>query len=367
MLQKSFAKKQVSRICKNTIVTAIFCICIITIFIFLNGTNITNLYLSPIKSGDAETITALYKQDKTCVSIQVDELFYTGWDHTTDGKVTSSYYMYDAGDMYILCEMPKKFTEDTYNNFKLTGVVSKFSKIDRDVLWEISGEAAEANELTRYETDEWFASVKIDATKSILWMQVIYGIGLLLIAFCLFKIVSSIYYIGNYQKHKAYRNLTKDNYTPERLDEQLTADLESNLLLKSGAVTITENWIISTTPYKVTVRYMDELVWAYKVVTKHRTNGIPTGKTYSVNLAFSDRTSLSLVAKNVKEADNRVEELWNIIPKLVVGYSPELADMYQKDMPAFLQLRDNAKNPVEQPPVEQVPVEEPSMSQPSAE
>ncbi len=77
-----------------------------------------------------------------------------------------------------------------------------------------------------------------------------------------------------------------------------------------------------------------ELVWAYQQTTKHRTNGIPTGKTFATILRTMDgaRIELSMKELQVKALLDHFNEA---APGIVLGYTDELADLYKKNRAAF--------------------------------
>lgn len=77
-----------------------------------------------------------------------------------------------------------------------------------------------------------------------------------------------------------------------------------------------------------------ELAWAYQMTTRHRTNGIPTGKSYAAIFRMMDGTQYSLAMK-----EPQVQALLKAInenaPGVVLGYTKELEQMYQKNRSSF--------------------------------
>ena len=49
------------------------------------------------------------------------------------------------------------------------------------------------------------------------------------------------------------------------------------------------NWLLHPTQFGLQVVAIKELIWAYKHVTKHYTNFIPTGKTFRLQVADRSR------------------------------------------------------------------------------
>lgn len=85
----------------------------------------------------------------------------------------------------------------------------------------------------------------------------------------------------------------------------------------------------------------DHVVWMYKRITSHRYNGIPTGKTYGVNISFADHKQREITVKNEQQADEVIQALANYCPRAIAGYSKDLDSLYQKNYAQFLDLRYN--------------------------
>lgn len=85
----------------------------------------------------------------------------------------------------------------------------------------------------------------------------------------------------------------------------------------------------------------DKLVWAYQNTTTHRTNGIKTGTTYSVVLSTTDRKSINIGVSNENMALAVLQDIKQNMPWVIVGYSDDLRNMYNKDFANFLELLYN--------------------------
>lgn len=77
-----------------------------------------------------------------------------------------------------------------------------------------------------------------------------------------------------------------------------------------------------------------DVAWAYQSTTQHRTNGIPTGKTYAAVLRTMDGKTYTL---GMPEADVQtlLERMQTALPGTVLGYSDELQALYRNDRAAF--------------------------------
>lgn len=77
-----------------------------------------------------------------------------------------------------------------------------------------------------------------------------------------------------------------------------------------------------------------DVAWAYQSTTRHRTNGIPTGKTYALVLRLMNGKSY-----NISMSEKKVQELLRTMetamPGTVLGYTKELERIYNTQRSAF--------------------------------
>jgi len=85
-----------------------------------------------------------------------------------------------------------------------------------------------------------------------------------------------------------------------------------------------------------------KIAWVYKQVVNHKRYFITVSKTYTLVLGFNDGTKQIAVVKNEASADAHLEQLQQLCPNAVFGYSTELDTLFRKDLNQFLNLRYNA-------------------------
>lgn len=94
-----------------------------------------------------------------------------------------------------------------------------------------------------------------------------------------------------------------------------------------------------------------ELVWAYQNTVQHRTNGIPTGKTYYLVLRMMNGDTRQ-IAMPEEEITAQLEKLGQLMPHVIIGYSDQLEEMYRTDRVRMSLLREQAvqeQQPMPQP------------------
>lgn len=118
----------------------------------------------------------------------------------------------------------------------------------------------------------------------------------------------------------------------------LSAGVERELHMakkgKSGGWTLTDSYLVRRSFFTFDLLRFHDLVWAYKKVTKHSVNFIPTGKTYAALLiCYGGAAEL---AGSEKVVDGFLQLAANRAPWAVFGYTAELAKVFKKDQPGFV-------------------------------
>ena len=102
---------------------------------------------------------------------------------------------------------------------------------------------------------------------------------------------------------------------------------------RGGGWSVGETYLISSTFFSFDVLRLGDLLWAYKSVTKHSVNFIPTGKTYAAVLACDGGTAT--VRAPEKKTDELLAFAASRVPWAVFGHSPELATLFKKNANDF--------------------------------
>ena len=112
-------------------------------------------------------------------------------------------------------------------------------------------------------------------------------------------------------------------------------ELNGGVVYSSGGVFVTNKYVIEKSFFRFNIFRFKDLLWAYKKVTQRRVNFIPAGKSYEAALIFyggSERFS---------GPEAKIQEVLtfasNKAPWAVVGYSKEIADIFNKRTSEFCQ------------------------------
>lgn len=137
------------------------------------------------------------------------------------------------------------------------------------------------------------------------------------------------------KNHKDLVKYLVDN--PEK-DEKISSLLEKEAM---HGVRMNSDYFIVHKAKATTFMETKDIVWVYHHVTQHRTNGIKTGKTHALMVATLYGKVQSVNMPNEAAVLETMEYMRNINPKIVLGYSNELAALYSSNPSAFLTLNED--------------------------
>lgn len=143
-------------------------------------------------------------------------------------------------------------------------------------------------------------------------------------------------FLGRFQRQISQKIENSAFSSPEALYEQIqhmreTVPAVSGLRMDGG-------YILLRSGFSHYFYDANDLVWAYKQVTRHKLYGIiPIGKTYSLMLKMSDGTEKA-VAMGEKKVVEQLEKIMLQFPGCAVGYSDELMAMYRSNRSSLRQV-----------------------------
>ncbi len=339
-MEFNFAKKQVKRINRNKIILMIILIACVATMILAFAPSLGSLYSGTHTFKTAKEAQALMDDGKEFVSITVDELYDTGYSCKENDKIVYRYYIFWADDKFIMCKVDKDLTEEIYEDYELSGKLEKATGMESDVISKLKLESGDSSSVVTFYLNSEYSRI---------WAQIGVAIGVLLIVIMFGVVIKAVINMSNYQGNKFFKKMGADEASAERLNQIISSLFASGMTSKKiQQMNIMGEWIISTSFMGFTVCNKDDIVWMYKSVTKHRTNGIPTGKTYGLVLRGKNKEHIGLSAKSDKVADEMLQELYAEMPCVIMGYSDELSELYEKQTAGFLEMREKYRQEREQ-------------------
>jgi hypothetical protein len=208
---------------------------------------------------------------------------------------------------------------------------------------EVRTGAVEAIEQEQPERKGAFLPFMLDATGFRNWDNAVPAIfGLFFTGGGVFLVGLALSRMAAPDKHPLLAKLEKYGQLQDvraRIDSEMRGEGGGE---RFGGLQITTNWLVHAAAYKTDVMASRDIVWAYPKITKHYTNGIPTGKTYSAIVRDSKGQSVEISGKK-DSVPKLLESLKRRMPWILVGYTKELDALWRTEKPRFFQLMERRR------------------------
>jgi hypothetical protein len=170
------------------------------------------------------------------------------------------------------------------------------------------------------------------------------GLGIPLFGLCLWGLARTIRRSNDPSAHPIMRALGRFG-PPDYIAGQIDADMLAENP-KVGGIYLTPTWlVVYRSSASLGVTRIDDIAWAYKQVTQHRTNGIPTGKTYTAWIW--DRHGVCITIPGKEAAVNKVlETITRRTPWILAGYSPDLEKTWKANRAAVIEAVEQRRRQV---------------------
>jgi hypothetical protein len=267
------------------------------------------------------------------VTVAGDKHADTGFQYvsTTDsGKETveNYYHVLVLGDRLLLV---KSTTEEISN--EVTGALEAIpSETQTKVVSEMEKESPKLK--------GHFLAVMLDDANFYTGGFVGLGVAAVIGLICMIGIGLSIWRWLDPSQHPAMKALARFG-DAETVIREIDADYAAPHEQLGKDIHFTSRWFISTIGALDAAPYRD-ILWCHKQVTQHRTNGIPTHKTYAAYIF--DRYGKRLTIGGKDEFVNQVlQGVAKCVPGVAVGYSVELEKLYRTNRAQFATAVDTRR------------------------
>lgn len=287
-----------------------------------------------------------------------DYFLAKGTRNTDTGRKTINYYYYvilsgnEASEdvRFMAIKVPAsyhskmdKMCENTYNGIpseplQFSGSVRKLRGDDYDYFKQFFTD--DEVELTDEELMEFALPyyIQVEASKtSMTVMGIIVTLGgLFLIVFGIVRIIRA----NNGAQLKKFREtIAAAGYTENMVESDFSS---AQSFTKKGTIKVGRLFTYNTSSSTPIAIPNNKMLWAYQITTTHRTNGIKTGTSYSLNI-FVDgyKSNFSISVPNEATAIAILDKIANTLPWVVVGFTDQISNLFHKDRAQFLALRYN--------------------------
>lgn len=168
--------------------------------------------------------------------------------------------------------------------------------------------------------DSVFLPLMLDATGFRTGGYVALVICIPIFLFAVWSIYQVVQRQNSPEKHPIIKAISR--YGSPDIARQMDGELGTDATNLRKA-TIVPSWIVLPTAFGLSVCHIPDIIWAYKKVTRHSVNFIPTGKSYAV--VMWDRYGISLeLTATLERADAILCALAELSPWAIFGYTEEL-------------------------------------------
>jgi hypothetical protein len=287
---------------------------------------VINFVQGPYSLGplDIASITNIDEEQHYFATVTGSKAVDTGLQHITirkrsgveTGRDISTYYALLVGDKFLLyrsSEGPKTTVEGQLIAMPAEVERSLFSAPDMQGVRNVFYSLYISNDSFRLPGYFAFAA-------------------LIIFLFCAYKYALSDW---RYFQDVTLHSTVKNSYSwGDPLSISVEIERESRLpRYRCSGWLITDNYLIISTFFNFDVLRLTDLLWAYKKVTRHSVNFIPTGKTYEALLACYGG------AATIKGREKTVDAILGFAasrtPWAVFGYTKEIENLFKKNTRDF--------------------------------
>jgi len=300
------------------------------LFLFANTRYLTNFVRGPyvLQGTDLAQITDAESTPRYFVSIHPDKILDTGIQEITTttengvkqgSYVSAGYYAALVGDHYLIVKSatkPGSEIEGQLTTMPTDLSTELFSGADGPAIRDACYPFYLQSEGFRY-PGYW-------------------GIGIAVVFLLLFFKYGRPAWLRlrDINSHPVVKRLNRWS-DPISISVEAERELNGAVRYRSQGVFITDRFLIVKRFFAFNVLRFEDLLWAYKKVTKRSVNFIPTGKDYAAVLVFYGGS------QSLPATENMVGEVLTFAatkaPWAVFGYSKEVADLFRKQTAAFCQ------------------------------
>ena len=272
-------------------------------------------------------------EDRYYVSVDGDHAIDTGAQmisrsrRTGSQSVTASYVALEVDDRLLLVKTSGDVPvlDDLIPTHYEGALVSIPSDVQEKIVDEIGRQEPEIKEM--------FLPYMLDAGSFRNWGIVGLVVMVPLLLLFVYLLARALQRSGDPSKHPFVLSLKRFG-EPSAVASEIEAEMQAEHT-QVGKVHVTRNWMVVLDKGLFQAIRLTDMVWLYKQVTQHKTNGVSTGRTFVANLFDSHGEKVQITAKE-EEIDQVVGRVYAAAPWAIAGYSAELEKAWNKDRASML-------------------------------
>ena len=334
-MSEGFVSAMIRRMNLKTLAISLVGLLAVIVGLALSGRYISNLIQGPqaMPRQDLPSLTDASHLARYYVTIQGDDTADTGISYVSTSssgqKTTQAYYLaLLVGDRFLLVRSPAATIGTT-----VTGSLGNISA-------EVKTNVIDKIETEKPTLKGAFLPVMLDTRSFAARGEAGLGFAAVLILICLVGVGLAVFRTLQPGANPALKALKRFG-EPESVAREIDMEMSMNPEMVGKHIRLTNRWLVSTRNGLQAVPYRD-MVWVYKLVTQHRTYGIPTRKTYAVKILDRHNTAI-IIADKEAEVNRVLQAVTQRTPGAVMGYSADILKMWNQDRVGFINTVDQRR------------------------
>lgn len=157
------------------------------------------------------------------------------------------------------------------------------------------------------------------------------GIGILLLFISIYMLIKAL--TGGYQKAMIKALSAGGDMNLQMADSDYQTSRGIRRDIKIG-----KQYLFSTVNAKTLAIRLDKLIWAYTHETQHKKYGRTVNTTYMIMLYTDDKKKESISIPTKEDCQAILHHLSDSNPGIIIGYTEQLMNLYQKNYSEFIRL-----------------------------
>jgi hypothetical protein len=133
---------------------------------------------------------------------------------------------------------------------------------------------------------------------------------------------------------------------PAEVANRIEQELQAQETAKIGFTNITKNWMVYAQKSRLQVVHLGDVAWVYKAVTKHLTNGVPTGTTFAGVMCDLAGTKTTVPMSDMFTHPFLLA-VQKRVPWVLMGFDPRLDLIWRTDRQQMADIIEKRRREIE--------------------
>jgi hypothetical protein len=268
------------------------------------------------------------------VTVDDVDAYDTGYQYITESygneTIEHSYVLLDLDERWLLTRVGGELADPDNPESTYTGALMPITgEIQREVIDDIYTDEPDLEGV--------FLPYMLDATDFRSPGYLGLAAAAVVLVLSLAGLFTALRRMSNPATHPAVKSLSRfgdANVVAQQIDVEMASEHP-----QVGNLHFTRNWLVHKQNASVEAMRYQDVVWAYKKVTQHRTYGVPTGKTYNIHIFDRHGKTITPTAKEL-QVDDALRGISQHAPWAFVGYDAELEKTWKKQREQVVSVID---------------------------